>query len=207
MGLLDSMLGGVLGQLGGQQQDGQAAAGGLNPKLMMALGLLAMLAMRNKGGHGAPATGADDAGAPDSAGGLGGLGGLGGVLGGMLGGGSAPAPGGLDLGSLLGGLLGGQGEAAGSAQAMGAAAGGIGALREVLAQAGLGQQVDSWIGTGANEPVSPAQLSTALGGSGALDSLAETTGMTHEDVAASLSEGLPELIDRLTPQGRVPGAE
>ncbi|PWK36263.1 YidB family protein [Cupriavidus plantarum] len=201
MGLLDSVLGGVLG--GNAQHPGGQGAGGLDPKIMMALGLLAMLAMRNKGGQ-ADATGAE----PGGAGGLGGMlgGGLGGVLGGMLGGGSAPAPGGLDLGSLLGGLLGGQGEAAGSAQAMGAAAGGIGALRDVLAQAGLGHQVDSWIGTGSNEPVSPTELSNALGGSGALQSLAETTGMSHDDVAASLSAGLPELIDRLTPDGRVPDA-
>jgi uncharacterized protein YidB (DUF937 family) len=122
----------------------------------------------------------------------------------MFGGGSAPAPGGMDLGSLLGGLLGGQGEATGNAQAMGAATGGIGALRDMLSQAGLGHQVDSWIGAGANEPVSPADLSGALGGSGALQSLAETTGMSPDDVAASLSEGLPELIDRLTPNGQLP---
>jgi uncharacterized protein YidB (DUF937 family) len=74
----------------------------------------------------------------------------------------------------------------------------------MLSQAGLGQQVDSWIGGGANEPVSPADLSGALGGSGALQSLAETTGMSQDDVAASLSEGLPELIDRLTPNGQLP---
>lgn len=200
MGLLDSVLGGVLGQLGGQHQQGQP--GGMNPKLMMALGLLAMLAMRHK------SQGADGSVAPTEAGDnpLGGLGGLGGVLGGMLGGGSAPAPGGLDLGSLLGGLLGGQGEAGGSAQAMGAAAGGIGALRDILNQAGLGQQVDSWIGSGANQAVSPTDLSAALGHTGALQSLAETTGMSSDDVANSLSEGLPELIDRLTPGGQVPPA-
>jgi len=208
MGLLDSVLGGVLGQLGGQRQDGQpGGGGGLNPKLMMALGLLAMMAMRHKsmGADGSVATStADDTNSPGLPGAPGGLGDLGGMLGGMLGGGSAPAPGGLDLGSLLGGLLGGQGEATGDAQAMGAAAGGIGALRSVLAQAGLGQQVDSWIGTGANQPVSPSELTGALGGSGALQSLAETTGMSSDDVAASLSEGLPELIDRLTPNGQLP---
>lgn len=202
MGLLDSVLGGVLGQMGGQQQ-GQS--GGMNPKLMMALGLLAMLAMRNKS-QGADGSVAQADAGDNPSGGLGGLGGLGGVLGGMLGGGSAPAPGGLDLGSLLGGLLGGQGEAGGSAQAMGAAAGGIGALRDVLAQAGLGQHVDTWIGTGANQAVSPSDLSAALGNTGALQSLAETTGMSSDDVAASLSEGLPELIDRLTPNGQVPPA-
>lgn len=200
MGLLDSVLGGVLGQLGGQHQGGQPS--GVNPKLMMALGLLAMLAMRHK------SQGADGSVAPADAGDhpAGGLGGLGGMLGGMLGGGSASAPGGLDLGSLLGGLLGGQGEAGASAQAMGAASSGIGALRDILAQAGLGQQVDSWIGTGTNQAVSATELSSALGNTGALQSLAETTGMSSDDVAASLSEGLPELIDRLTPNGHVPPA-
>ena len=201
MGLLDSVLGGVLGQLGGQH--GEQSGGGLNPKLMMALGLLAMMAMRHKGQEADAGGTTADAGA----GGLGGLGGLGGVLGGLLGGGSgAAAPGGLDLGSLLGGLLGGQGAAGDSSQAMGAAAGGIGVLRDVLAQAGLGQQVDSWIGTGANQPVSASDLSNALGGTGTLQSLAEKTGLSADDVASSLSEGLPELIDRLTPHGTVPPA-
>lgn len=201
MGLLDSVLGGVLGQLGGQH--GEQSGGGLNPKMMMALGLLAMMAMRHKGAAadgGVASTETGDAGA----GGLGGL--LGGAGGSAGGAGGASAPGGLDLGSLLGGLLGGQGGPGDSTQAMGAAAGGIGALRDVLAQAGLGQQVDSWIGTGANQPVSAPDLSNALGSTGALQSLAEKTGLSSEDVASSLSEGLPELIDRLTPHGTVPPA-
>ena len=113
----------------------------------------------------------------------------------------------IDLGSLLGGLLGGQGGAPANSQALGAAAGGIGVLHQILAQAGLGEQVDSWIGTGANQPVTPSALSDALGGTGALDSLAQSTGMSQEDVAAQLSEGLPELIDRLTPHGHVPAQE
>ncbi|MDF3837579.1 YidB family protein, partial [Cupriavidus basilensis] len=112
-----------------------------------------------------------------------------------------------DLGGLLGGLLGGQGQqAAGGASALGAAAGGIGALQQVLAQAGLGDQINSWIGTGANQPVSPSALAGALGGTGALENLAKSTGLSPDDVAAHLSEGLPELIDRLTPQGQVPPA-
>ncbi|MHA7681822.1 YidB family protein [Cupriavidus sp. PET2-C1] len=195
MGLLDSVLGGVLGQRG----SGEAGAGGLNPKMMMALGLLAMLAMRHKGGDSSGGAAQDPASA-----GAGGLGGLGGLLGGLMGGGAAGgAPGGLDLGGLLGGLLGGQ---AGGAPELGAAAAGIGALQQVLAQAGLGEQVNSWIGTGANQPVSPSALASALGGTGALESLAEKTGLSQDDVAAHLSEGLPELIDKLTPQGQVPPA-
>ena len=80
MGLLDSVLGGVLGQLGGGQH-GEQAGGGLNPKMMMALGLLAMMAMRHKGQE--ADGGVASAGADAGAGGLGGLGGLGGVLGGL----------------------------------------------------------------------------------------------------------------------------
>ena len=200
MGLLDSVLGGVLGQLGGARQgEGEGeSAGGLNPKLMMALGLLAMMAMRHKGEatEGGAQPGHDD--------GLGGLGSLGGLLGGLAGGAGGGTSGGLDLGSLLGGLLGGQGGATANSQALGAATGGIGALRDVLAHAGLGEQVDSWIGSGSNQPVTPSALSNALGDTGALASLANSTGMSQDDVAAQLSEGLPELIDRLTPHGHLP---
>ncbi|SCU76620.1 conserved hypothetical protein [Cupriavidus necator] len=108
---------------------------------------------------------------------------------------------------MLGGLLGGQGGAPANSQALGAAAGGIGALQQILAQAGLGEQVNSWIGSGANQPVTPSALSSALGDTGALESLAQTTGMSQDDVAAQLSEGLPELIDRLTPHGHLPAQE
>lgn len=195
MGLLDSVLGGVLGQRDAAQ------AGGGNPKLMLALGLLAMLAARHQGAGEAQAGQAESQG-----GGL--LGSLGGLLAGLTGGNGAAAggagAGGLgDLGSLLGGLLGGQ---AGGAPSESAAAGGIGVLQQVLAQAGLGQQVASWIGTGANQPVSASDLSSALGHTGALASLAQATGMSTDDVAAHLSEGLPELIDKLTPNGQVPPA-
>ncbi len=199
MGLLDSMLGGVLG---GKTGEGQ---GGLNPKLMMALGLLAMMAMRHKGGGEAQAGAAADAGAGsgglgDLLGSLGGAGGLGGLLGSLAGGGQ-----GGGLGGLLGGLLGGQGGAGN--ESLGAAAGGIGALQQVLAQAGLGEQVNSWIGTGENQPVSASQLISALGGGdGPLASLAQSAGLSQEDVASQLSEGLPELINQLTPQGHVPSA-
>jgi len=204
MGLLDSVLGGVLGQLGGARQGEGEDAGGLSPKLMMALGLLAMMAMRHHGGEQA---GAAQSGQDDPLGGLGSLGSLGGLLGSLAGGGTGNASGGLDLGSLLGGLLGGQGGASADSQALGAAAGGIGVLQQVLAQAGLGEQVNSWIGSGPNQPVTPAALSSALGDTGAIASLAQSTGMSEEDVAAHLSEGLPELIDRLTPHGHVPQGE
>ena len=133
MGLLDSVLGGVLGQLGNARGE-EGSAGGLNPKLMMALGLLAMLAMRNRSQESGSAAPVDD--------GLGGLGSLGGLLGGMIGGNaSAPgATGGLDLGSLLGGLLGGQGGAPANSQALGALMHRVAALtderRAAMARAG-----------------------------------------------------------------------
>ena len=85
--------------------------------------------------------------------------------------------------------------------------GGIEGLAKMFEQRGLGAEARSWIGTGANQPVTPSALSDALGGTGALDSLAQSTGMSQEDVAAQLSEGLPELIDRLTPHGHVPAQE
>lgn len=201
MGLLDSVLGGVLGQMGGKTE-GQ---GGLNPKLMLALGLLAMMAMRHKSGDGQAAAADADAGQGGLGGllaGLGGAGALGGLLGGLAGGAQGGAGG---LGGLLGGLLGGEGGQGNAG--LGAAAGGIGALQQVLAQAGLGEQVNSWIGTGDNQPVSASQLISALGGADSpLASLAQSAGLSQEDVASHLSEGLPELINQLTPQGQVPSA-
>jgi uncharacterized protein YidB (DUF937 family) len=127
------------------------------------------------------------------------------VLSMLAGGGGARAPqggGGLDgvLGQVLGGALGG-----GAAPA-GMGGGGLGGLGELMArfqQAGLGDKMDSWVGTGENAPIEPGQLSSALGAD-TLGQIASQLGMSQRDVAGQLSQMLPEVIDRLTPHGRVP---
>jgi uncharacterized protein YidB (DUF937 family) len=87
-----------------------------------------------------------------------------------------------------------------------AAPGGLGPLQQILEQAGLGDQVRSWIGNGQNLPVSGEQITQALGGSGALSQLASTFGVNEGEIANQLAEGLPEAVNHLTPNGTLPSA-
>ncbi len=81
--------------------------------------------------------------------------------------------------------------------------GGLGGLMEKFNQAGLGDQMSSWVGTGANAPVSGDQISSVLG-SDVLGDLASKLGMSQGDAAGSLAQMLPGLIDKLTPNGQAP---
>ena len=85
----------------------------------------------------------------------------------------------------------------------GSAQGGLQGLVQQFTQAGLGQQIQSWIGNGANLPISADQVKQALGNAH-LDSLAQASGLNTSDVATHLSSLLPGLIDKLTPNGQVP---
>jgi uncharacterized protein YidB (DUF937 family) len=104
------------------------------------------------------------------------------------------------LGGALGGALGGM---LGGASAQGGQGGGLGALIEAFGNAGLGNLMQSWIGTGQNLPVSADQLQQALG-SERIGGLAQQLGMSHGDAAGQLAELLPQIIDKLTPHGQVP---
>lgn len=96
------------------------------------------------------------------------------------------ANGGLgDLGSALGGL------------------GGLGGLINAFQRNGMGDQMQSWIGTGQNMPISPDQLQQVLG-QGTLGQIAQQLGLSPQASASGLSELLPQLIDRLTPNGQAP---
>jgi uncharacterized protein YidB (DUF937 family) len=81
--------------------------------------------------------------------------------------------------------------------------GGLGGLLEKLQHSGCGDVAKSWVGSGPNQPISPAQLGSALGPS-LIKTLAQKTGSSEQDVAAQLSKILPAFVDKLTPQGRVP---
>ena len=74
-----------------------------------------------------------------------------------------------------------------------------------LQQGGLGNAVNSWVGSGQNQPVSPGQLGSALGPS-IIKMLAQKSGMSEEDITKQLSQVLPGLVDKLTPSGRLPTA-
>lgn len=92
-----------------------------------------------------------------------------------------------------------------SDEGAGGVLGGLGGLLNKLQQGGLGNAVNSWVGTGQNQPVSPGQLGSALGPS-IIKMLAEKSGMSEEDITRQISQVLPGLVDKLTPAGRLPTA-
>ncbi len=81
--------------------------------------------------------------------------------------------------------------------------GGLPGVIDKLRASGLGQQADSWVGTGANANVSPDQLSQAFGNTG-LGNLAAQLGTSNGQAGSILSQILPELVNQLTPNGQVP---
>ena len=76
-------------------------------------------------------------------------------------------------------------------------------MLDKLQKGGLGNAINSWIGAGQNQPVSPGQLGSALGPD-IIKTLAQRSGMSEEELTKALSQVLPGLVDKLTPQGRLP---
>jgi uncharacterized protein YidB (DUF937 family) len=83
--------------------------------------------------------------------------------------------------------------------------GGLQGIVSQLEEQGFGGTVRSWVGTGANQPITADQIHQAFG-SDTMKQLAAKVGMTPEDLAAKLSQILPQAIDKLTPGGAVPKA-
>ena len=81
--------------------------------------------------------------------------------------------------------------------------GGLGGLIDRFRQGGLEDVIKSWIGTGPNRPISPSQLHDALGAE-TVNNLSAETGLPREDLLSQLSRALPEVIDKLTPDGKLP---
>ena len=80
---------------------------------------------------------------------------------------------------------------------------GLGGLVAQFQKKGFGETVDSWIKAGPNKDVAPREVSDALGGD-VVDELARRTGLSRDQVLNELSRMLPNVVDRLTPQGRLP---
>jgi len=81
--------------------------------------------------------------------------------------------------------------------------GGLEGLVRSFQDRGLGGIVDSWVSTGKNLPISADQLAQGLG-SDQLSSLASKLGMSQGDVSSQLAQLLPDVVDKLTPNGQVP---
>ena len=85
----------------------------------------------------------------------------------------------------------------------GSQGGGLSGLIQSFNSKGLGDIVSSWVGTGENLPISGQQIQEVLG-SGQLQQMAEKLGTSREEVSGGLASLLPQIIDRLTPDGSVP---
>ncbi len=182
MGLLDVLNGMQNGPRGPSGPSTQSSSsGGMSPMTMAILGLLAWKAVKHLT---ASQPGSAPQPAPAPSGGVAGGGGLSsGGLGNVLSGG-------------LGGLL--AGGAAGSV-----ISGGLGDLLKQLQQNGQGETANSWVGNGQNKPVSPGDLANALG-SDQIQHLSSQTGMSSDELLNGLSQYLPQVINHLTPDGRLP---
>jgi uncharacterized protein YidB (DUF937 family) len=190
MGLLDVLNGMQNGPRGPSNPNAQSS-GGMSPMTMAILGLLAWKAIKHFSADQpgaapapAPAPGHVNAGMPGGSVGGGSLGGgLGGNLGDVLKGG-------------LGGLL--AGGAAGSV-----ISGGLGDLLKQLQQNGHGDAANSWVGNGPNKQIAPGDLASALGAD-QINSLMSQSGLSRDELLAGLSQHLPDVINHLTPDARLP---
>jgi len=185
MGLLD-IINGMQNGPRGQGTNAPSGSGGMSPITMAILGLLAYKAVKHvTGGQAAPA--------PAPAGQPGGTipanaqnDGLGGLLGNL---GSA-LPGGL------GGLL--AGGAAGSVLS-----GGLGDLLKQFQDNGHGDVAKSWVDSGPNQQISPSALSQVLS-QDQINMISKMTGMSPDELVQQLSQHLPDIINHMTPDGRLP---
>lgn len=107
-----------------------------------------------------------------------------------------------DLTARLGGKEGQEGGVA-SLQKMITDHGGLQGITSRLTNSGLGQQVQSWIGSGQNQPVSGAEVQQAMDPN-TLNDMAQKSGMTPEQTSDEVAKVLPEMVDNATPQGKIP---
>ena len=176
MGLLD-VLNGMENGPRGPSGPGAPSGGGMSPMTMAILALLAYKAVKHMGGS---QSGAAPAPSP--------------------GGGTAGGPGGGSLSDVLKGGLGGllAGGAAGSV-----ISGGLGDLLKQFQQNGHGETANSWVSQGPTNPISPGDLANALGAD-KINDLMSQSGLSRQELLNGLSQQLPEVVNHLTPDGRLP---
>jgi len=180
----------------GGSDDAGASNGGMGGGLGDILGdILGGGAGRGRGGQAGPGGGS-------------GGGGLGDILGDILGGGrgmpGARASG--QQGDPLSDLLRGGGGSVGGLGGLLAGGAGGGVLGDILSQfeqAGKGDAAKSWVSRGENVPVTPKDIESTFG-SGIIDTLSQQFGIPRDELLKGLSQAMPEAIDELTPDGRLP---
>lgn len=81
--------------------------------------------------------------------------------------------------------------------------GGLHGLMWKLSRSGLGQQAESWVSTGENQPITGSQVRRAID-SRQLNAMADQAGMTPEETSDQLARVLPVVVNQATPQGQLP---
>jgi uncharacterized protein YidB (DUF937 family) len=186
MGLLN-ILNGIQNDPG-EKREPDATSGGMSKMAMALIALLGYKAFKSfTGTQRAPTPGGDPSVNPTEATSADASGG--GIIGG--------------LGDLLKGPLGGilAGASAGSV-----VNGGLSDLLTQFRRTGHGDVAGSWVGNGPNRPISPADLSKALG-TDQINTLMSQSGLSRDELLTGLSDQLPRLVDHLTPNGRMPTDE
>ena len=184
MGLLDVLNGMQNGPRGPSAPSDPNDKSGMSPMTMAILALLAWKAAKHFGGS---QPGAAPTQAPPK----------------LPGNVTAGLPGGTSGGGLsdllkggLGGLL--AGGAAGSVLS-----GGLGDLLNQFQQKGHGDTANSWVGNGPNKQIAPGDLANALGAD-QIESLSAQSGLSRDELLSGLSKYLPDVVNHLTPDGRLP---
>ncbi len=81
--------------------------------------------------------------------------------------------------------------------------GGLSGLAQLFKDKGLGDAMSSWISTGENQPVSADQIKNVLGAD-QIQQISKTAGVSQEEASKGLAGLLPEIVDKLTPDGKIP---
>ena len=113
------------------------------------------------------------------------------------------APGQQSQQGAQGGVLGNLGGLLGGASAGSVLSGGLSDLVDRFRQSGHAEAADSWVKPGPNQPIQPGQLEQAIGPD-VLNTLAERTGLSREELLSRLARDLPAAVDKFTPDGRLP---
>lgn len=133
---------------------------------------------------------------------------VGNVLGSALGGNQGRQGASNPLGSILNGLSAGE-QSQGGGTLLAAAmmliqqSGGLSNVLEMLRSSGMEKHASSWVGTGPNMGISPDQVQQVFGND-ALSNVASQLGMSHGQTSAAMAQILPELVNQLTPTGKLP---
>jgi uncharacterized protein YidB (DUF937 family) len=107
-----------------------------------------------------------------------------------------------DIAAKLGGKQGQEGGLA-SLQKLFSSSGGLEGMASKLTNSGLGKQVQSWVGTGDNQPVSGPQVQQAVG-KDQIHAVAKQAGISDEEASDQVARAMPEMVNQATPQGQIP---